>query len=92
MDGLLNVTIDESEVRKIFRERVEEVVKQVDAEYVFWDTNELKKRTCMSWNLIQETFFFDERFQKVKIGSKWYYPVQETRMFLREWLNEQKNK
>lgn len=92
MDGFLNVIIDESEVRKICRERVEEVVKQVDAEYVFWDTNELKKRTCMSWNLMQDTFFFDERFPKVKIGSKWYFPAQETRMFLRDWLFEQRNK
>ncbi|GGF73300.1 hypothetical protein GCM10010912_18140 [Paenibacillus albidus] len=90
MGGLLSVSIDESQVRKICLERIEEIIKQVDAECIFWDTSELKKRTCMSWNTIKESFFFDQRFQKIKVGNKWYYPVQETKAFLRIWLLEQK--
>lgn len=88
--SLLTVDIDETEVKKMCRERVEELVKEVDAEYVFWDTAELKKRTCMSWNTIQGTFFFDSRFPKVRVGGKWYFPVRETREFLKKWLMEQK--
>jgi phage pi2 protein 07 len=87
---MMTISIDESEVKKICRERVEELVKEVDAEYVFWDTAELKKRTCMSWNTIQENFFFDPRFPKVKVGGKWYFPVRETREFLKQWLLEQR--
>ncbi|WP_036643441.1 group-specific protein [Paenibacillus sp. FSL R5-808] len=88
---MLTINIDESEVKKLCRERVEEIVKEVDAEYIFWDSTELKKRTCMSWNTIQDNFFFDPRFQKAKIGGKWYFPVQETRSFLKSWLLEQAN-
>lgn len=91
MSGMLTINIDESEVKKLCRERVEEIVKEIDAEYIFWDSTELKKRTCMSWNTIQENFFFDPRFQKAKIGGKWYFPVQETRSFLKNWLLEQAN-
>lgn len=88
-DNLVSVTVDGEEVRKLARERIGELVKEVDAEYVFWDTAELKKRTCMSWNTIQETFFHDPRFVKRKVGSKWYFPAKETRAFLKQWLREQ---
>lgn len=43
MSGMLTINIDESEVKKLCRERVEEIVKEVDAEYIFWDSTELKK-------------------------------------------------
>lgn len=86
---LFSVNINESEVQKLCRERIAELIKEVDAEFVFWDAAELKKRTCMSWNFIQDTFFFDSRFPKRKIGSKWYFPARETRAFLEQWLREQ---
>lgn len=89
MKGLLTVNIDESEVKNICRERINELVKEVDGEYVFWDSTELKKRTCMSWNTIQDTFFFDQRFIKRKVGAKWYFPAREARIFLIQWLEEQ---
>lgn len=85
---MFTINIDEQEARKIIIDKVKELVVEVDAEYVLWDSNELKKRTCMSWNTIKDTFFFDPRFPKVKIGGKWYFPVRETREFLREWIFE----
>lgn len=87
--SMLSVTVDKEEVLKICRERIGQLVKEVDAEYVFWDTAELKRRTCLSWNSIQSAFFFDPRFPKHKIGSKWYFPARETRAFLEKWLSEQ---
>jgi hypothetical protein len=89
MEKILDLSINESQVRKILLERIENIVKEVDTEHVFWDTNELKKRTCMSWNFIQEQFFFDSRFPKRKIGTKWFFPAKETRKFLELWLDEQ---
>ncbi|MEK5415146.1 group-specific protein [Paenibacillus sp. FSL L8-0708] len=86
---MLDLSINESQVRKILLEQIEKIVKEVDSEHVFWDTNELKKRTCMSWNFIQEQFFFDSRFPKRKIGTKWFFPAKETRKFLELWLDEQ---
>lgn len=86
---MLSVQIDAVEVKKLCREKIAEFVKEVDAEYVFWDAAELRKRTCMSWNFIQEQFFFDPRFPKHKIGAKWYFPARETRRFLESWLEEQ---
>jgi phage pi2 protein 07 len=90
VNQLINVQVDEREVLKFCRERIGELVKEVEGEYVFWDSAELKKRTCMSWNTIQEAFFFDPRFPKRKVGSKWYFPARETRAFLETWLMEQR--
>lgn len=86
---MLSIEVDKAEVHKLCREKIKELLKEVDAELVFWDAPELKRRTCMSWNFIQDNFFFDPRFPKRKVGSKWYFPARETRTFLETWLREQ---
>lgn len=87
---MLTVQIDEAQVREEIRRRIAELVKEVDAEYVFWDTEELKRRTCMCWNTILSTFFYDPRFPKAKIGGKWYFPARQAREFLERWFEEQR--
>lgn len=87
---MLTVQINEAEVREEIRRQVAEKLKEADTELVFWDAKELMRRTCMSWNFIQQQFFFDPRFPKFKIGNKWYFPARETREFLLRWLKEQK--
>lgn len=86
---MIEVKVDESEVREICKQKIAEMIKEIDAEYVFWDTEELKRRTCMCWNTIQKTFFYDPRFPKHKVGSKWVFSARDTRRFLEIWLNEQ---
>lgn len=88
---MIAVQIDEVEARRMCKEHIAELIKEMDAEFVFWDATELKRRTCMSWNFIQEQFFFDPRFPKRKVGSKWYFPARQTRDFLELWLSEQTN-
>ena len=87
--NMLSIKVDENEVRKLALSRIDELIREADVELIFWDANELRKRTCMSWNFIQEQFFFDPRFPKRKVGSKWLFPAKETRKFLELWLLEQ---
>lgn len=87
---MLSLQIDEGKLRQMCLEKIEEKLKEVDLDLVFWDSAELKRRTCMSWNTIQDTFFHDPRFKKVKIGGKWYFPAKDTQQFLLEWLEEQR--
>ncbi|RKO63230.1 group-specific protein [Caldibacillus debilis] len=87
---MLSIQIDEQEVKHILLEKLEEKIKEIDTELVFWDSKELMRRTCMSWNTIQKEFFFDPRFPKFKVGGKWYFPAQETKSFLLEWLKERR--
>ncbi|KUP23129.1 group-specific protein [Paenibacillus sp. DMB5] len=84
----LTVNIDKVKMEQICRQQIAERIKEFDADLVFWDSAELRRRTCMSWSTIQATFFFDPRFPKRKVRGKWYYPAQETRAFLEQWLAE----
>lgn len=86
---MITVSVDEIEVKRICREKIDCLLKDSVNEYVYWDSAELQRRTCMSWNFIQDTFFFDPRFPKRKVNTKWLFPVRETRLFLEQWLMEQ---
>ena len=87
---MIHIQVDEDEVRDLYLKAIDEKVEKVDAELTFWDTKELKRRTRMSWNTIQDTFFYDENFPKYKVGGKWFYPAKEANQFLLEWLKRNK--
>lgn len=86
--GILQVAVDDAKVEQLYLDAIARKIELVDAELVYWDTNQLKRRTCMCWNTIQENFFYDENFPKAKVGGKWYYPAKETELFLQKWLSE----
>jgi hypothetical protein len=86
---MLSVRINEDEFRRMAKESIDAMLKRTESELVYWDSAELKKRTCMSWDTIQATFFFDPRFPKRKVGGKWYFPARGARTFLESWLQEQ---
>ncbi len=85
---MIKFEIDEIEIRRLYLEKLDEKMKEIENELVFWDRKQLLRRTCMSWNAIQKEFFFDPRFPKYKVGSKWYFPATEAKQFLLQWLSE----
>ncbi|SDO80631.1 group-specific protein [Halobacillus aidingensis] len=87
---MIQVQVDEAEIRQIYLEKIQEKLDEIDNELVFWDRKELMRRTCLSWNTILKEFFYDSRFPKHKIGSKWMFPAEQTKVFLIEWLKEQR--
>ncbi|MED1801750.1 group-specific protein [Brevibacillus porteri] len=87
---MFRIEIDEDEVVKLIRERISELVNEVEAEQVFWDRKDLIRNTKMSWPTILNQFFYDQRFPKYKVGSKWYFPARDARAFLEKWVYEQK--
>ncbi|MDQ0208930.1 group-specific protein [Alkalicoccobacillus murimartini] len=88
---MIEVKIDEKEIKKIFLEEIEKHIKKIENETLFWDTDDLMKNTKMCWNTIQEKFFFDPRFPKRKVGRRWMFPAEKTKKFLLEWIDEQPN-
>ena len=86
---MLEVKVDEQVIQQLVKEEIQQKLKEVDSELVFWDRNELLRRTCMSWNFIQEQFFFHPDFPKYKVGTKWVFPAEKTKRFLLEWLETQ---
>ncbi|WP_051348496.1 hypothetical protein [Peribacillus kribbensis] len=84
----MDIRTNEEELRKIFKEEVVKYVKGSQSGSVIWDSRELEKQTSMSLKTIQKTFFKDPRMPKYKIGNKWYFPAEETRLFLLTWIKE----
>ncbi|MER2132615.1 MAG: group-specific protein [Carnobacterium inhibens] len=87
---MLQIQVDQEAIEKLYIEAINKKIQDIDRELVFWDTKELKRRTCLSWNTIQDNFFHHKDFPKVKIGGKWMYPAKETETFLGNWLKEKR--
>jgi phage pi2 protein 07 len=78
----ISVDVDQETVRTMLLEKIEQRIKEVDLELVFWSRKDLIRRTSLSWDTIQKTFFYDPRFPKYKVGAKWLFPAEETKEFL----------
>lgn len=91
---LIEVQVDENQLKKLYTSVIEKRLEQLDLEVTYWDTKELKRQTNMGWNAMQENFFHDPDFPKFKVGHKWYYPAEECRAYLIKWAkaNRYKNK
>lgn len=85
----IDIQIDQEEVKQLYLEKLAERMKEFDRELIFLDRKELIRRTSLSWNTILDTFFYDPRFPKYKVGAKWLFPAEETKKFLLQWLSEQ---
>lgn len=87
---MLKVSIDEKEVEGMYLQQLQDHIKKLDSDLLFWNSKELQRRTGMSWNTIQDQFFYKKGFPKYKAGNKWYFPAEETKHFLLTWLSEKK--
>lgn len=86
---MISVSVDENQLNSIILDEVKKKMSELEHSHTFWDTAELKRRTCMSWGTIQDTFFHDKGFPKAKVGGKWYFPAKEVNEFLIDWLGRQ---
>ncbi|MCY8243514.1 group-specific protein [Bacillus haynesii] len=86
---MLTVQVDKDEIKQICSEKIEEHLKALDNEKVFWNTKTLKEKTDMSWPEIIDKFLYDPRCPKYKVGTKWRFPAAEMKEFLLTWLAEQ---
>lgn len=86
---MLNLQINEKEVEKLFFQELKKRLDELQHRQTFWDMKELVRQTNMSEPFIKEKFFFDKRFPKHKVGSKWFFPAKEAEEFLLIWLREQ---
>ncbi|WP_054637158.1 group-specific protein [Thalassobacillus sp. C254] len=86
---MIEVKVDQKELKELYMQEIKKRLDQLDNEITFWDAKELKRQTNMSWNTIQDKFFFDPDFPKFKVGNKWYFPSEKTKEFLNNWIAQQ---
>lgn len=81
--------IDEQKIFEMAEVKIEEKLKSVEHEFVFWDLKTLCEKTCMSRSFVLETFFFLPDFPRHKVGTKWVIPAKEANEYLLKWLKRQ---
>lgn len=86
---MLTLNFDNDLLEKTFKEELQKRLDAIESKLTLWDMKELQKQTNMSVNTIKERFFYDDRFPKYRVGSKWYFPAKECEEFLLMWIKEQ---
>ncbi|QNK89060.1 group-specific protein [Sporosarcina sp. resist] len=86
---MITFQVDGDQLNQAFQDELQKKMDKLEHAHTFWDTKELKRRTCMSWNTIQDNFFHHNDFPKAKVGGKWYFPAEATNKFLIKWLQGQ---
>ena len=86
---MLQVQVDSKIIEATFKEELQKRLDAIEKNRTFWDMKELQKQTNMSVNTMKEWFFYDDRFPKYRVGSKWYFPAKECEVFLIQWIKEQ---
>lgn len=91
--SLVTVDIDKDALEKIIVKNIQAHLNNIDNEKIFYTMDNLQNITGMSKGFIEQRFFHDSRFVKLrrKVGRKWLFPVKETRDFLNKWIIEQPN-
>jgi phage pi2 protein 07 len=85
---VIEVKVDQEEMKQLYMAEIRKRLDQLEKEITFWDAKELKRQTNMSWNTIQDKFFYHPDFPKFKVGAKWFFPAAEARAFLTKWIFE----
>jgi phage pi2 protein 07 len=85
---MLKVHLNEQQIEQRFLEELRKRLEQIERRHTFWDMKELCRQTNMSETFIRETFFYDPRFPKYRVGKKWLFPAKETEQFLIRWLKQ----
>lgn len=88
---MLSLQLDEKAIENVFLEELKKRLDRLENKLTFWSMKELCKQTCLSEPTVKEKFFYDERFPKFKVGSKWLFPAAECEKFLLMWIKEQPN-
>lgn len=83
---MIQVKLDDDYIEQKFEEELSQRLDKFQYELTFWDMNELCKQTKMTVNTVKDHFFYNDEFPKRKVGGKWYFPAEETREFLINWL------
>lgn len=86
---MLTVQVDQEQIERQFLGEMRKHLNEIKNQFTFWDMKELCRQTNMSPNFIKDTFFYDPRFPKYRVGKKWIFPAKECEKFLLTWLAEQ---
>lgn len=82
---MIQVNINEEELKEIYIKMVEERLTEIEGETFFLNSAQLKKYVGMSWNPIQLHLMSDPDFPAIRLGNKWLFPRNEVEQYMKKY-------
>lgn len=82
---MITLNIDQEELKKIYLQKVEERLKEIEGEVFFFDSKQLQKYVSMGWNSIVSHLMSDPEFPKIRLGTRWLYPKHEVERYMKKY-------
>ncbi len=83
----VDVKIDQGEIQKQLQEKLDQKLHQV---LIFWDINEMSKRTCLSKSFLENEFLCHPKMkvlERRKYKGKRIWPFEESVRVIREIMD-----
>src|SRR5699024_11932473 len=89
----VNIQIDEDALEQQVLKQIEEKMREIGYDRIFYSLDDLMQITSFSKGHILNTFFNDLRFKQIrrKVGRKWVFPVTETNELLKTWIRSEEH-
>lgn len=78
---MLDIQVDERAIRRLYLEKLEKTLKEVDAGFVFWDTSELKKERACRELLFKKNSFLISVFKNLKWAEHGIFRLKKRKHF-----------
>lgn len=85
---MISIQIDQAELERIYIEKVEERLKEIESTHYFMNTKQLCAYLNMSWPTIERNFLYEEGFGALRCGSKWLFNTKQVDKFLDEYYQQ----
>ncbi|MCU6603921.1 helix-turn-helix domain-containing protein [Peribacillus frigoritolerans] len=88
---MISFEIDQELLKELYLQKVEEHLQEIEMEVFFMDSKQLATYLNMSWNTIVSHLLYDEKFPKLRLGSKWLFNRKEVQEFMEKYYLEVRN-
>ena len=86
---MIKVDFDQEKIEELCLKTIIEYLKTTKQEEVFFmNAKQLQKYLNMSWNSIVDHLVSDDKFPKLKLGSKWLFPHKEVDSYMCKYYEE----
>lgn len=85
---MVEVNINEEELKEIYIKMVDERLTKLEAETFFLDSKQLQRFVGMGWNSCVEHLLSDPNFPAIRLGHKWLFPRFEVENYLKKFYQE----
>ncbi|PAE25591.1 helix-turn-helix domain-containing protein [Bacillus sp. 7894-2] len=89
---MLNITLDEKEIKKLYLDEVRKRVEEIEEQALLIDTKELCRMLSLSRPTVEKLFIYNQNFPSMRVGKKWLFNRKEVEKYINRWSIDVKKK